>query len=83
MLPRVVTGVTAGSNAEKAGLLVGDEITEPVVLEDVLTDPAAQLTLKIKRGAAAMEVSYVPRGAAVSGYRWTRVQGVPDTDCAL
>ena len=82
-LPRVVTDVLAGSNAEKAGLAKGDEITQPVVLEEVLTDPAAQLTLKIKRGGAAMDISYVPRGAAVSGVRWTRVPGVPDTDCAL
>jgi hypothetical protein len=82
-VPRVVTDVVAGSSAEKAGLLKGDEITQPVVLEDVLTDPTAQLTLKIQRGTTPMDISYVPRGAAVSGYRWTRAPGVPDSDCAL
>lgn len=81
-VPRIVTDVVPGSKAEQAGLRSGDEITAPVVLEDVLTNPDAQLTLKLRRGAGALEISYVPRGAAVSGYRWTRVPGVPDSDCA-
>jgi hypothetical protein len=78
-LPRIVTEVVPGSNAEKAGLVAGDEITAPVVLEDVLMHPDAMLTLTLQRGS----VSYVPRGAAVSGARWTRVAGVPDSDCPL
>ncbi|HKU41075.1 MAG TPA: hypothetical protein VJR89_23090 [Polyangiales bacterium] len=81
-VPRIVTSVVAGSNAEQAGLRAGDEITAPVVLDDVLINPNAALTLKIRRGTDAMDISYVPRGAAVSGYRWTRVPAVPDSDCA-
>jgi predicted metalloprotease with PDZ domain len=82
-VPRIVTEVVPGSNAEQAGLRTGDEITAPIVLEDVLSDSSAQLTVKVLRGTDAMDISYVPRGAAVSGYRWTRVAGVPDSDCAL
>jgi predicted metalloprotease with PDZ domain len=81
-VPRIVTTVVAGSTAERAGLRAGDEITAPVVLDDVLTNPTAQLTLKVRRGSDAMEITYLPRGAAVSAYRWTRVPGVPDSDCA-
>jgi hypothetical protein len=81
--PRVVTTVTAGSNAEQAGLQTGDEITAPVVLDDVLTNPDAELTVKVRRAGADMDIRYVPRGAAVSGVRWTRVVGVPDSECAL
>jgi predicted metalloprotease with PDZ domain len=82
-VPRTVTEVVPGSNAELAGLRTGDEITAPIVLEDVLSDPAAELTVRIRRGTDAMDIKYVPRGAAVSGIRWTRVPGVPDSDCAL
>jgi len=81
-VPRVVTDLVAGSNAESAGLRSGDEITAPVVLEGVLRDPDAALTLSVRRGNDDLEISYVPRGAAVSGHRWTRVSTVPDSDCA-
>jgi predicted metalloprotease with PDZ domain len=81
-VPRIVTEVVPGSSAEQAGLRAGDEISAPIVLEDVLSDPAAQLSVKVRRGMDALEISYVPRGAAVSGYRWTRVPGVPDSECA-
>ncbi len=81
-VPRIVTSVVAGSNAEAAGLRTGDEITAPVVLEDVLSHPEASLTLAIRRDGDPMEITYVPRGDAVSGYRWTRVPQVPDSECA-
>ena len=82
-MPRIVTGVVPGSNAEMAGLRTGDEITAPVVLEGVLKDPERPLTLKVRRANADLEIRYVPRGDPVSGQRWTRVAGVPDSDCAL
>ena len=82
-VPRIITEVVPGSNAEQAGLRTGDEITAPIVLEDVLTDPTAGLTVKVRRGTDMLDLSYVPRGAAVSGYRWTRVAAVPDSECAL
>lgn len=82
-LPRIVTTVVPGSNAERAGLRTGDEITAPLALDDALTHPDAQLSLKVRRGNDALEITYLPRGAAVSGYRWTRVPAVPDSDCAL
>jgi len=80
--PRIVTEVAPGSNAESAGLRTGDEITAPIVLEDVLSDPVAQLTVKLRRGTATMDIKYIPRGAAISGIYWKRAPGVPDTDCA-
>jgi predicted metalloprotease with PDZ domain len=82
-LPRIVTEVVPGSNAEQAGLRTGDEIAAPIVLEDVLSDPAAQLTVKVRRGTDVLDITYVPRGAVVSGYRWIRVPGVPDSSCAM
>jgi hypothetical protein len=56
---------------------------DPGVLAKVPRIVTAQLTLKVRRGHDALEISYVPRAAAVSGYRWTRVPEVPDSDCAL
>lgn len=41
------------------------------------------MLLKVHRGNDDLETSYVSRGAAVSGYRWSRVPGVPDSDCPL
>jgi len=77
-----VTKVVSGSNAERADLLAGDEISAPLVLDDVLTHTDAKLTLKVRRGTDDLELSCVPRGAAVSGLRWMRVPGVPDSECA-
>lgn len=81
-VPRVVRGVVPGSNAERAGLRAGDEITHPVVLDRVQQSESAALTLGVRRGTATLSVQYLPRGETVPGHRWVRVAGVPDAACA-
>lgn len=81
--PRIVRGLVAGSNAAAAGLKDGDEVTEAVVLDAVQGKPEATITLKVRRGGRDFEVTYLPRGEALPGYRWTRVAAVPDSQCAI
>mgnify|MGYP001232342753 CR=1 FL=1 len=81
--PRIVKGLVAGSSAARAGLKDGDEITEPVVLDAVQGKPEATITLKVRRGSRDMEITYLPRGAALKGYRWARVAEIPDSQCAI
>lgn len=81
--PRIVRGVVAGSAAARAGLKDGDEITTPVVLEPVQRDPAMTLTLHVRREGKDIEITYLPRGEAVDGYRWVRVESVPDSACDI
>lgn len=81
--PRIVKGLIAGSAAARAGLRDGDEIAEPVVLERVQDKPDAELTLRLRRDGRPLDLTYLPRGKVVEGYRWARVAGVPDSACAL
>ena len=80
--PRIVTGLIPGSNAAKAGLKNGDEITEAVVLDAVQSKPDATITLNIRNMGDVGQVTYLPRGASGEGYRWVRT-GVPDNQCAI
>lgn len=82
-VPRVVRGVVTGSNAERAGLRAGDEITHPVVLDRLQSDESAELTLELRRAGELVRIRYLPRGAEVAGHRWVRVDGVPDSACAI
>ena len=81
--PRIVSGLAAGSNAARAGLKDGDEVTEPVVLDAVQGKPEATITLKVRRDGRDLEITYLPRGEALQGYRWGRVTSVPDSQCAI
>jgi predicted metalloprotease with PDZ domain len=81
--PRIVKGLVPGSGAERAGLKNGDEITQPVVLDAVQGKPEATITLKVRRGGQDFEITYLPRGEAQQGYRWSRVASVPDSQCAI
>ena len=80
---RIIKGLRADSAAAIAGLNDGDEILQPVQLEDIQADEAKQVTLSIRHGEEKREVTYLPRGKEVEGYLWARVSGVPDSACAL
>lgn len=82
-VPRIVRGVVPGSAAAIAGLSDGDEITQPVIQERVQEKAEEPLTLHLRRGGQPLDITYLPRGKSVQGYRWVRVAGVPDTACAL
>lgn len=81
--PRTVTGLVAGSAAAQAGLRNGDQIAEPVVLERIQDNPSATVALRLTRDGQPLDLTYLPRGKSVEGYRWARVAGVPDSACAI
>jgi len=81
--PRRVKGLVPGSAAEKAGVRDGDEITTAVVLDAIQGDANAELTIHLKRAGQPLQVTYLPRGKSVEGYRWARVASVPDTACGI
>jgi hypothetical protein len=80
-IPRIIRGLILGSEAERAGLRNGDEITQPVGLDSVQEDQKRTLTLQIRRDGKLFPMTYLPRGETVETYQWARVSGVPDADC--
>jgi hypothetical protein len=56
---------------------------QPVPLEEAQSDPEKTLTLQVRRGDESFDVEYLPRGEAVDGYLWQRVEGVPDAECGM
>jgi len=80
--PRVVTGLVAGSEADRAGIREGDIILQPVPLEKAQSEPDETVKLQLRRQDREFEIEYLPRGEAVQGYLWERVDGVPDSRCA-
>ncbi|WP_426700744.1 peptidase M61 [Rhodanobacter sp. Col0626] len=67
---RIVRGLIPGSEAARAGIRNGDEIVKPVPQDGIQADQHARLELKIRRGAQAMDISYLPRGEVVDAYQW-------------
>ena len=78
---RIVRGVVAGSAAAQAGVRDGDAIVEVSDVAKARADDAQTLTLTLRRGESRTTVTYLPRGAAVEGYRWARDPKVPDAAC--
>jgi len=78
---RVIKGLQPGSAAAEAGLHDGDVITTVPDLEKVRDNPAAPLKLTVRRAGAALDVTYLPRGAVAPAYHWTRNAATPDAAC--
>lgn len=78
---RVVKDVVPGSAAEQAGLRDGDVIVDAGDINEVRKDSAKTLDLTVRRGETVAKLSFLPRGAAVQGYRWARDPATPDSAC--
>ena len=76
-----VESVTPGSEAAKAGLLAGDVVRYGDSSEGTRRNPTMTLTLHVTRAGKTFDITYLPRGAAVDGYQWERVPGVPESSC--
>ncbi|WP_293454715.1 hypothetical protein [Phenylobacterium sp.] len=78
-----VTGLVAGSEAEKAGLRNGDVLTMPVITtEGVKRDPLRTLTASVSREGKTFDVTWLPRtGTVFDAWQWERAPGVPDSAC--
>jgi poly-gamma-glutamate synthesis protein (capsule biosynthesis protein) len=78
---KIIQGLKPGSEAEKAGIRIGDEISYAVALDAVQGDVTRMLNVQVTRDGKTFAVSYLPRGDAVDAYQWERVPGVADNAC--
>ena len=78
---KVIQGLKAGSEAEKAGLRNGDKITYAVALDAVQGDVTRVLELQVTRDGRTFPLTYLPRGAAVDAYQWERNPATPASAC--
>lgn len=73
----VVADLRDGSGAARAGLMNGDEIVSITPMKEVRDDETKQVEMTIRRDGQVYAVQFLPRGEAISGYRW---QPVHDAD---
>ncbi|WP_448662009.1 peptidase M61 [Sphingomonas sp. CJ20] len=71
--PKLVKGLIAGSEAEKAGLRNGDEILNTFSQDGLQGDQTRLLTLEVRRGSETLSIRYLPRGETVDAWQWERV----------
>lgn len=74
--PRIVRGLVAGSNADKAGLRNGDEIVDRFPQDKLQAEQQAMLTLHLRRDGHDLQITYLPRGESVPAWQWERVPDV-------
>ena len=77
----VVEGLRPGSEAARAGLRDGDRVDYQTSTEGAQRDPDKTLTMHVTRGYAKFDVTYLPRGSSVPGYRWERDPTAADATC--
>jgi predicted metalloprotease with PDZ domain len=79
--PKIIKGLKPGSEAARAGLRDGDQVTYGVALDAVQGDIDRLLNLQVTRDGKTFPLSYLPRGAEVDAYQWERVPGATDAAC--
>lgn len=79
--PKVIKGLKPDSEAAKAGLRDGDQVTYAVAPDSVQGDINRRLELQVTRDGKTFPLNYLPRGAEVDAYQWERVAGVADDKC--
>lgn len=78
---RIVRGLVAGSEAEKAGLRNGDRLVRPVPQDFAASSQTYKLTYPVRRGSEELTLSYLPRGEAVATPQWERDPDAPAATC--
>jgi predicted metalloprotease with PDZ domain len=78
---KIIKGLKSDSEAAKAGLRDGDEISYGVALDAVQAEVGRTLTLQVTRDGKTFPITYLPRGEAVDAYQWERTPGVPHARC--
>jgi predicted metalloprotease with PDZ domain len=81
---KIVDAVVEGSEAAKAGMKNGEEISQmPVITtEGVKRRPEQVITVVVLRDGQKVPVTYLPRTQATyAAYQWERVPGVADETC--
>ncbi|MBV6864106.1 hypothetical protein [Xanthomonas euvesicatoria] len=65
-----IVSVTPGSNAERAGLKVGDALAGNTLMKPYFSEVGRALPLPIKRNGQRMTISYVPRSGSTEARTW-------------
>lgn len=68
--PRIIEGLREDSEAYRAGLHEGDEVLIPVPQDSIQGDQEATLTLRVRRGAEEVDITFLPRGEMVQAHQW-------------
>ncbi|MBU1378528.1 MAG: peptidase M61 [Alphaproteobacteria bacterium] len=79
--PKIIKGLKPGSEAAKAGLREGDQVTYGVSLDAVQGEIDRLLNLQVTRDGKTFPLSYLPRGEPVDAYQWERAPGATDAAC--
>ena len=74
---RRIKGLVAGSPAALAGLREGDELTETVNLIPVYSSFTQPITLRVRRGAVVVPITYQPRTGQAEAWEWVAAPGKP------
>lgn len=77
---KVVRGLVAGSEAEKAGLRAGDKVVTAPFGDSMQHDHARIVTVKVTRGGQPLSFTYLPRGQSIDVYQWERT-AAPEASC--
>lgn len=80
---KIIQGLKAGGEAEKAGLRNGDKITYAVALDAVQREVNRTITIQVTRDGKTFPMTYLPRGEAVDAYQWERNPNTPASACKL
>jgi len=79
--PKVIQGLKPDSQAARAGLRNGDQVSYAVALDALQGDLSRTLDLQVTRDGETFPLSYRPRGAEVDAYQWERVPHATDPAC--
>lgn len=79
--PKIIQGLRPASNAARAGLRNGDQVSYAAALDFIQSDAHATLTLHVIRDGRAFDLTYLPRGRRVDAYQWARNPDVPESEC--
>lgn len=80
---RRVSGLLPGSAAARAGVRDGDAIVDAGNLATIRSNPSLPMTLTLRRDGQTITLSYLPRGAAVTAWRWRETPGAARQRCAF
>ena len=80
-----VAGLREGTAAARAGIRNGDRIIKmsPAYKVAQHSSESQRIVLTIERDGKRSNVTYLPRGETVQGWRWKRVAGVSESNCGL
>ena len=80
-VPRIIRELDPDSPAARAGLREGDQVLHAVGLDSQQSNPSDPMRLRVQRGEQILNIEFVPQGAPVTGYQWTRTAIADGPQC--